>query len=325
VRTAETTRQSGRYEGCFWSWVLVVTLFLVTGCDQGGEVKHVDFNRTLAVAERSEESSRRSVLRAAVGAMISPQETHEIYLQLLAYTSRKLDMELKFVQRKTYAEVNELLGKDELDLAFICSGPFALGRQEHGFRLLATPVVHGERVYRSYLIVNQDSPYQNLQDLRGTLFAFTDPHSNTGRLVPTYWLARIDERPETFFQDVIFTYSHDHSIQAVAQGLVDAAAVDSLIWEYYARANPTHTGQTRIIKRSAPYGIPPVVISSAMPEDLAFRIQDLLLHMHEDPEGMQILNELMIDRFVQADSRWYDSIKEMAKTVADIQGTTSTP
>ncbi|WP_051434635.1 substrate-binding domain-containing protein [Desulfonatronum lacustre] len=295
--------------------LLLVAFILVLGCERGEDVRSVDFTKTVTVASPPDQPTDRPVLRMAVGAMISPKETHEIYLQLLAYISTKLDMELEFVQRKTYAEVNELLGLQELDLAFICSGPYALGRDEHGFDLLATPIVQGDHHYYSYLIVNRDSPFQSLEDLRGKTFAFTDPDSNTGRLVPTYWLALMSERPETFFRDVIYTYSHDNSIQAVAQRLVDGAAVDNLIWDYYARKNPVHTSQTRIIKRSEPFGIPPVVVAKSMSEDLARRIRELLLTMHQDPEGAVILDELLIERFVRADDAWYASIQELHDTV----------
>ncbi|WP_045221438.1 substrate-binding domain-containing protein [Desulfonatronum thioautotrophicum] len=294
---------------------LLPGLLLLAGCERGEEVRAVDFRKTVVVSDPVTDAHERPILRAAVGAMISPKETHGIYLQLLAYVSNKMDMELDFTQRKTYAEVNEMLGQGEIDLAFICSGPYALGSEDHGFELLVAPVVQGAPVYYSYLIVNRDAPHQTLEDLRGTVFAFTDPKSNTGRLVPEYWLALLGERPETFFQDVIYTYSHDNSIQAVAQGLVDGAAVDNLIWDYFARENPVHTARTRIIKRSEPYGIPPIVVGADMPRERVDLIRGLLLDMHMDPEGAAILSELMIDRFVPADPAWYVSIQKLQETV----------
>jgi len=84
------------------------------------------------------------------------------------------------------------------------------------------------------------------------VFAFTDPDSNTGRLVPTFWLSQIGERPESFFSKTIYTYSHDNSILAVNRALVDGAAVDGLIWEYYHRKNPVFTSKTRVIRKSEP-------------------------------------------------------------------------
>ncbi|SDB20284.1 phosphonate transport system substrate-binding protein [Desulfonatronum thiosulfatophilum] len=299
----------------FLAFFCIFLLLLLVACDRGEEVKAVDFSKTVPLPSPEATPPDRPVLRGAVGAMISPKETHEIYLQLLAYISDRMDMELEFIQRQTYAEVNELLGRGDLDLAFICSGPYALGREEFDFELLATPVVQGEHEYRSYLIVHQESPFQSLEDLRGTTFAFTDPQSNTGRLVPEYWLARMGERPETFFRDVIYTYSHDNSIQAVAQGLVDGAAVDNLIWDFFDQKKPVHTSRTRIIKTSDSYGIPPIVVSSSLPPELTDQIRDLLLGMHGDPHGAAILHELMIDRFVRADKAWYASIQDLHDTI----------
>jgi phosphonate transport system substrate-binding protein len=222
-----------------------------------------------------------------------------------------MDRDLEFVQRKTYGEIDELLGKGQIDMAFICSGPYITGRDRYGFESLAVPEVHGSHFYSSYLIVNQDSPFQRLEDLRGHSFAFTDPDSNTGRLVPTYWLAQMDEQPETFFGRLIFTYSHDNSIMAVARGLVDGATVDGLIWDFYQAKNPTFTSKTRIIKKSEPYGIPPLVASRQLPSESKKRIRQLLVTMHQDPEGKKLLSELMIDRFIPLQEEWYGSLRQM--------------
>jgi phosphonate transport system substrate-binding protein len=91
------------------------------------------------------------------------------------------------------------------------------------------------------------------------VFAFTDPDSNTGAMVPRFWLAQLGETPESFFSKTIFTYSHDNSILAVAKGLVDAAAVDGHQWEYFERFNPGYTSKTRVIRKSQPFGSPPLV------------------------------------------------------------------
>jgi len=251
--------------------------------------------------------------------MISPRETFILYRQLLAYLAKKSGKDLEFVQRKTYEEINELLGKGEIDLAFICSGPYASTKDRYGFLPLAVPEVQGSSFYRSYLIVNRNSPFQTLQDLRGQTFAFTDPDSNTGKLVPTFWLAELNQRPETFFSQTIFTYSHDNSILAVARGLVAAAAVDGLVWEYYQATNSVFTSKTRIIKKSEPYGIPPLVVSRHLPAAERERLQRALLSMHQDPEGKKILAGLLIDRFLPLQEEWYDPIRSMHRRLANVE------
>ncbi|MEF8943681.1 MAG: phosphate/phosphite/phosphonate ABC transporter substrate-binding protein [Desulfohalobiaceae bacterium] len=303
----------GRLALLLAGFILLATGLL--GCRDAGESEDkvvVDFRDTRRVGSRNSSADReRKVLRAAAGAMVSPQETYEQYRELFAYVSRKLDRELVFEQRQTYAEVNELLAEDELDLAFICSGPYALARQRDAFELLAAPWIDGSARYRSYLIVARDSGYQSLRDLEGASFAFTDPDSNTGHLVPLYWLSRLDADPETFFQKTIYTYSHDNSILAVARGLVDGAAVDSLIWDYLRQNGSDAADRTRVLRESRPFGIPPVVVSSDMEPGLKERIGELLLRMHTTPEGRSILDRLHIDRFIVPKESWYDPIRAM--------------
>ena len=67
----------------------------------------------------------------------------------------------------------------------------------------AVPVVMQKETYRSYLIVNRDSPFTNFEALRGRTFAFSDPESNTGFLVPTFMLNRIGETADHFFSKTI--------------------------------------------------------------------------------------------------------------------------
>jgi phosphonate transport system substrate-binding protein len=294
----------------------VLVLLLSAGCGQDSDTRTVDFDKTIPVARPGERTSGRPTLRVAVGAMVSPKETFVYYRQLLDYLGGKTGRDVELVQRKTYEEVNELIGKGRIDLAFICSGPYTAGRDKYGFELLATPEVRGSHFYQSYLIVNKNSRFNGLDDLRGRVFAFTDPDSLTGKLVPTYWLSRMHERPESFFRKIIYTYSHDNSILAVAKGLVDGAAVDGLVWEYYQHTNPTLTSATRVVRTSDPYGIPPLVASSSVPEKLKEKVRDLVLTMHEDPEGRQILQSLLIDRFIAPEDKWYDSIRQLERRVS---------
>jgi phosphonate transport system substrate-binding protein len=299
---------------------LCLLIFLLTsGCGEDVDTKFIDFSDTVSDTKPSDAVIEGEPLRVAVGAMISPKETIGYYRQVLDYIGQHLGKPVLLIQRKTYAEINELFGKDQIDLGFICSGPYATQKQEYGFELLATPWVNGSPYYHSYLIVNKDSEITTLEGLRGKVFAFTDPDSNSGKLVPVYWLAKLGETPENFFEKTLYTYSHDNSILAVAKGLVDGACVDSLIWEYYNRKNPIFTSKTRIIKKSEPYGIPPLVASTHTPEFLRQQARKLLVTMHHDREGQAILKELMIDRFEPGQEKWYQSIRKMREAVIQMK------
>jgi phosphonate transport system substrate-binding protein len=305
--------------GCILVRFLTAAILVFAyGCGGDGDAKFVDLSKVVAIEQPKDLPAGGRSLRVAVAAMISPKETFVYHRQILDYIGKRLDRDVKLVQRKTYAQIDELFEKNQIDLAFICSGPYAIGKEKYGFELLATPEVQGSHFYKAYLIVNKDSPFQRFEDLRGRIFAFTDPDSNTGKLVPTYWLAQMQERPETFFAETINTFGHDNSILAVAWGLADGAAVDGLIWEYHDQKNSTFTSRTRIIKKSEPYGIPPLVAQRYLPAELKERIRQLLFSMHQNPEGQRILNKLMIDRFVAPQEEWYEPIRKMKEKMASL-------
>jgi len=290
--------------------LVAITLFL-HACSGEPEPTYVDFSQRVTIARPGEQSSENAFFRVAVASMISAQETAVYYHQLLEYIAEKLGRKIQLVQRKTYGEINELIGSGQIDLAFICSGPYALGRQKYHFEALAMPEIRGSHLYQAYLIVNSDSSYQKLDDLEGKTFAFTDPESNTGKLVPTYWLSQRGETPEHFFRKTVYTYSHDNSLEAVAMSLVDGAAIHGQIWEYYNLKNPQLTARTRIIKKSIPFGTLPVVASASLPPEMKKRMGELLLSMHRDPVGKKILDELMINRFIEPINSCYEPILAM--------------
>jgi phosphonate transport system substrate-binding protein len=296
--------------------MVVALLLLPFGCGGDPDTVILDFSETIPMARPGENASVSPVIRVAVAAMVSPKETYAYYHQLLDYLGKRAGRHVQFIQKKTYGEVNELIGKGQIDLAFICSGPYAMGGQKYGFDILATPLVRRSPFYNAYLITNENSDILRLEDLRGRTFAFTDPASNTGRLVPIYWLNQIGERPATFFSKSIYTYSHNNSILAVSRNLVDGASVDGHIWEYYARSSPDMVIKTRIIRKSEPYGSPPLVASKSLDENMKNAIRGIVLSMHRDENGQKILKELMIDRFIEPQEEWYDRIRAMARDLA---------
>jgi phosphonate transport system substrate-binding protein len=129
-------------------------------------------------------------------------------------------------------------------------------------------------------------------------------------------LARMGEAPESFFSEHVFTYAHDSSIKAVANHLVDGAAVDSLVWDYLDKTDPKLTSRTRIIMKSEPYGIPPVVVRPGLDPAVREGIRDILLDMHNRPRGREILGGMMVERFVPAEDGDYDSVRRMKAWLA---------
>jgi phosphonate transport system substrate-binding protein len=257
-------------------------------------------------------------LRVSVAAVVSPRGTAESYQLLLDYLSRTLDRPVELVQRRTYQETNDLIESGEVDVAFVCTSAYITGHSEFGMELLVGPEVGGESVYYSLLIVPSESSAETLQDLEGKVFAFTDPISYSGRVYPTYLVQQLGQTPDSFFSRTFFTYSHDEAIHAVADGLADGAAVDSLVYDFALERDPSLAGQVRVIYRSPPFGIPPVVVSPNVRPQQRALLQDILLTMHETQQGQEALQTLGLEQFILMEDSAYDSARQITEIVGSL-------
>lgn len=86
----------------------------------------------------------------------------------------------------------------------------------------------GVKGYYSVAIVKKDSPYKKLEDLKDTTFAFADPNSSSGYLVPDNAFkstlgGNYDNSYNNFFKNVTFSGGHEQNIIGVLNGQFDAA------------------------------------------------------------------------------------------------------
>lgn len=258
-------------------------------------------------------------LRIAVASVVSPQGTVQSYEPVLKYLETQFNRPVDLIQRRTYLETNELIADGKVDLAFVCTSAYIEGINNSEMELLVAPQVNGETVYYSLLIVPFDSTAQSMADLQDKVFAFTDPISLSGRMYPTYMVQQLGYSPETFFSQTFFTYNHDEAIRAVANKLADGAAVDSLVYAYAVTRDPSLALKVRVIHRSPPFGIPPVVVSLKLDPNMKMELQKVLLSMHESDEGRKALESIGVEKFVLIDDHAYDSVRTLLSDVEKTQ------
>lgn len=294
--------------------ILLLLLLFISGCVE--KTEKID----LSIVEEHGRVSDDPAVRVAIASVVSPKESYEYYEDLITYISKEIGGSVKIVQRRSYREINELIKNNEIDFAFVCGGAYIEGNSEFGMKLLVAPVVDNNTTYNSYIIVNIESSYSDIADLRGKKFAFSDPLSNSGMIYPSYRLSLINETPDSFFgkdkngrNNWFFTYSHDNSIIAVEQNLAEGAAVDSLVYDYMKETRPEIISKTRIIEISPPFGIPPLVVSKDIDPFLEKKLTRILLEMGNNEEGKRILANISIDRFTRINDSAYDPIREMVK------------
>jgi phosphonate transport system substrate-binding protein len=223
---------------------------------------------------------------------------------------------IELSQRRTYQEVTGMLLEGSVDAAWLCGFPYL--QHENVLSLIGVPLWRKAPLYQSYLIVGAEDAAQSLNDLRGGAHAFSDPDSNSGWLVTASELARMGERPETFFQRSLFAYGHRNVVRAVAGGLTRSGSVDGYVWEALAKVEPSLTAQTRVIARSEMLGFPPFVTRRDRAGDAAVQaLQQALFGLSGTVEGQAALGLLQLDGVIAGEPALFDGIRARMR---DVQG-----
>ncbi len=285
----------------------------LAGCASGtakGD-KYIDFRKVEALPVASAVTADARVLRVAISSVLLPQEAVIHYRTIANHLGEQLGRPVILIQRKSYAEIALLLLNGGADIAFFSSGEYGNYSGFDEIEMLASQQRLGVPYYQGYLLVAKDSGINILADLRGKTVAFTDPLSYSGYTFLVHLLRQQNETPEKFFGRYIYTYNHERSFRAVANKVVDAAPVTSIIYDRAKIKTPELAKEVKVIAVSPQAGIGPVVAGKSVNAEQRAILRRALLSMHENPQMRAALQGLMIDRWVAPQPELFEPIRRM--------------
>jgi phosphonate transport system substrate-binding protein len=248
-----------------------------------------------------------------------------IIADLASYVAARMGATSQFLIDLPWQERARRMDSGEVDVAWICGLPYVVRADEgnSGLELLAAPVMAGERymdqpIYFSDVIVRSDQAFQSFDDLRGSVWAYNEPGSQSGYNITRYHLATTGA-PIPFFNRVIEAGSHERCIELVLAGDVDAAAIDSTVLDLAQEKDQRIEKDLRVVAILGPSPIPPLVISMHLEPAVREAIRTIILDMHTDPLSRPILERGKIRRFQRVTDQDYDPIRVMAQKGRSIQ------
>ncbi len=162
------------------------------------------------------------------------------------------------------ARVGTGLGFGDVGLTQICGYPL-ITSLSGAYAVIGAPVydlpLSRPSAHRGLVVVATDSPYETIDDLRGTRFAYNAPDSNTGTNLPRHLFAPLS-RGGRFFSDALETGSHLASLAAVIRGDAAAASIDSVTFALLAAHRPVALAGVRVLAMTAASPLPPFVTSA---------------------------------------------------------------
>lgn len=238
---------------------------------------------------------------------LSPGIPRSFYEAILEHVGRTLGIKVSLAtETRISGPVRggaDPFSKGEVDVGFMCTPSFLWLREmeEPPVELAGSaPVFRDDRapglpVYFSEVIVNHDLPIFSFDGLREHSIAYNDPCSLSGYYNLLKKLADMGE-DRSFFSRIVCSKGHLNSLRMIADGEVDAAAIDSNVLRIGLQSNPALRGQLRSIESLGPFPIQPVVFHSALREKLKDHLRDALLEI-EAYSNVPSLSEFGLERF----------------------------
>ncbi|PEA53810.1 phosphate ABC transporter substrate-binding protein [Bacillus pseudomycoides] len=292
-------------------FIFFITL-LAIGCQHDRSSSQIIFSESETMPVGSQDG-KPSPVRIAISSVLSPTDTIMYYRKIADYIGEKLHRPVILIQRKSYNEVSMLMINGGADIAILSTGAYITYKHVEGLEAIAMQERMGVPYYYGYVVVHRQNEISDINDLRGKNVAFTDPTSYSGYIFVRKKLAELSETPEHFFGRYVFTYNHESSLGAVINKVVDAAAVDSLVFERTKRQNPELVKDLKIIAKTEPIGTGPVVVRSNLPDEEKEIIKESFISMHEQEAIKSAFQGLFIDRFVPFEPKLYEVTYEMDK------------
>jgi phosphonate transport system substrate-binding protein len=221
----------------------------------------------------------------------------------------------------SYVAVVEAFGTKRVDVASINTFGYLMAHEKYGTQALVTVIRNGLDTYQAQIVARADANISKLEDFAGKKFAYVDPASTSGYLLPAKLFAEKGIKPS----ETVFAKKHDNVIMMVYQKQVDGGATF-----YSAPDSEGIQDARRLVKTQFPDvektikivtltdAIPndPIAFRKDMPEEMKQKIVAALLDFVKTDEGKVVFKGLYgVTELKQTTDASYDGVRSMLKSL----------
>jgi ABC-type phosphate/phosphonate transport system substrate-binding protein len=204
----------------------------------------------------------------------------------------------------------------DLLLSQTCGYPLLHGLKDR-VRLVATPCYAAPGcegpTYCSVIVVPSQAPAATLADLKGRRVAFNAFDSQSGFNALRAGIAPL-AKAGRFFGQAIETGSHAASLELVAAGGADVAALDCVSFALFQRCGWPATERVRVLAWTASAPSLPFITATATDDEHLLRLRRGLHAAMVDPALAQARETLLLHDVMLLPDSAYDVILDMERT-----------
>ena len=263
---------------------------------------------------------------------ISDQPREEVaeFKPFIDYLVRELDVSEitngEVLVASSMSEIIKMIKLEKVDLFIDSTFPTIIVAQQAGI----IPFLHrwkkGVKSYHSVIFVNKDSGIESTKDLTNKIIAFEEKFSTSGYFLPKATLMKqgLKLTAKSNFREpvsrgeigYVFSYDDENTILWVLRNKVAAGALSGNAFKILAKKE---TSQLKIIAKTIE--VPRHIVSyrSGLNTDLVSKIEDILIKMQHNTNGINMLKQFSNTHKFEKGSKSFEksfkSIKELVNLV----------
>lgn len=238
---------------------------------------------------------------------------------LMAHLEEELGIKVEGTSAADYAGLITAMANKHLDFAYFGPKSYVEAADRAGAEALVLELDDsGQPGYFGIVISRKDSGIDTMKKAKGKLFAFTDPNSTSGCLVPNILFARdMKVKPDKYFKEIKFSGSHGASVLGVKNGTIDVAATNNIDFNRMVEKGAVEKDGFNVLWTSDLIPGAPMSARKDLPSSLKAAFRGAVLSFNENKEGIR---KLQNGGYQYADDSVYDVVRYMKRLKKQLAG-----
>lgn len=271
-----------------------------------------------ALAQGADKTGWPETIRIGYIPVEGAANVKERFQELNEHLAKEMGVEVEAFSASDYAGIITAMANKHIDFAYYGPKSYTDASVKANAQALVMELdENGNPGYLGVIITNKKSGITSMEQAKGHTFAFTDPNSTSGYLVPNMLFYRdMKVDPKEYFSDVRFSGSHGASILLVANNDIDVAATNNIDFARAVESGNITDNDVNILWTSDLIPGAPYCARGDLPESLKEAYAEAMLSFNDNKEG---LKKLGVSGYQRTTDSTYDSIRYLKRLKAELE------
>ncbi|WP_420595984.1 phosphonate ABC transporter substrate-binding protein [Deinococcus sp.] len=265
----------------------------------------------LSVAQAQDRAGWPAVINFGIIPLEGSSAAEERYKPLFDYIAKTMGVPVKPFIGADYAAVILAMQNKKLDIGYFGPKSYIEAADRAGaVALVKDNALEGGLGYQSIIISKAGGPIKSVADAKGQDFAFVDPNSTSGYLVPlSHFLLEMKVQPDTYFKRTIFAGSHENVVLGVLNGTIPVGATNNLDLARAVEKGVVKPSDFNVLWTSKVIPSGPIAVRKDLPASFQTALKDALLKFN-DAKGLE---QMQLKGYAPAADSDYNPIRDLNK------------